>query len=133
VITAATRRLVRQRADGRCEFCRLRQIDEPFATYQLEHIIPKQHGGLDDDTNLALACGFCNRHKGPNLAGLDPADGALVALFNPRTQTWDDHFELVGANVQGRTACGRTTIRVLDMNDPERVALRATAQAADAE
>ena len=41
----ATRNLVRERAEGRCEYCRFRQDDEPFFRYQTEHIIAKQHGG----------------------------------------------------------------------------------------
>lgn len=72
---AATRRLVRQRANNRCEYCGLRQEDAPVATFHMEHIIPKQHGGSDDPGNLALACYHCNLHKGPNLASLDPDTG----------------------------------------------------------
>lgn len=56
MIGAATRRQVRERAGDRCEYCRIRQADEPFVTYQIEHVIPKQHGGTDDAGNLALAC-----------------------------------------------------------------------------
>ena len=33
MVAAATRRLVRQRAAHRCEYCRTRQLDEPFLTY----------------------------------------------------------------------------------------------------
>jgi hypothetical protein len=39
---AATRQLVWQRADGCCEYCRMRQEDEPFCRYHVEHIIPQQ-------------------------------------------------------------------------------------------
>ncbi len=30
---------------------------------EVDHIVPHSHGGGDDE-NLALACGWCNRHKG---------------------------------------------------------------------
>jgi hypothetical protein len=32
--------------------------------------------------NLALACCYCNRYKGPNLAGIDPQYGNIVSLFH---------------------------------------------------
>jgi hypothetical protein len=100
------------------------QADEPFFRYHVEHIIPAKHGGGDDEPNLALACPNCNLHKGANLAGLDPLDGSLSPLFHPRRQDWDEHFELIGITVVGRTATGRATVAVLNMNDPDRVALR---------
>jgi hypothetical protein len=58
------------------------------------------------------------------LSGVDPDTDAVVALFHPRTQRWDDHFAIVDYRVIGRTATGRATVRVLAMNDPDRVQLR---------
>jgi hypothetical protein len=58
----------------------------------VEHIVPKQHGGFDDPASLALACDRCNAHKGPNLTSIDPDTGAVVPLFHPRHDCWDDHF-----------------------------------------
>lgn len=75
--------------------------------------------------NLALACLRCNSHKGPNLAGIDPATGTLAVLFNPRRHKWSRHFRWDGAFLIGRTRIGRTTIVVLAMNDPVRIVLRA--------
>jgi hypothetical protein len=40
--------------------------------------------------------------------------------------TWDDHFVLSDVTIVGLTAMGRTTVRVLNMNDARRVRLRAT-------
>ena len=69
---------------------------------------------------------MCNRHKGPNLAGIDRAGSAsrLVPLFHPRRHKWDRHFRWNGALLVGRTPIGRVTVQVLAMNDPLRVALR---------
>ncbi len=120
---AATRRHVRERAGNRCEYCHIRQDDEPFITYQIEHVIPKQHGGTDDAGNLALACPQCNLHKGPNLAGIDPDTGIIEPLFNPRLQAWDEHFEARGPSLFGKTPTGRVTVRVLAMNEEARVDL----------
>lgn len=30
---------------------------------QIDHIVPVAHGGTEEEDNLALACGWCNRHK----------------------------------------------------------------------
>jgi HNH endonuclease len=128
---AATRRLVRQRAQGRCEYCRLPQAAQPFVTFHVEHIIARQHGGSDDPMNLCLACERCNAFKGPNVAGLDPATGHVEPLFNPRTQSWPDHFELRGALIVGLSPVGRTTLEVLAMNEGRRAQLRADLIARD--
>jgi hypothetical protein len=121
---AATQRLVWQRAGDRCEYCGLARDDFPMAPFHIEHIIPKKHGGADDPDNLALACHYCNLHKGPNLAGLDPAAGQLVPLFHPRREVWQDHFTRQGPVIVGLTPVGRVTVLVLDMNAPGRVQLR---------
>jgi hypothetical protein len=125
VIDAATRRQVRSRAENRCEYCGLSQEADRFFRFHVEHIVPKQHGGSDDRSNLALACHHCNLHKGPNLAGIDPHTGQMAPLFNPRTQRWEDHFELQGTWIVGRTPIGRATARVLAMNADEHRELRA--------
>ena len=89
-VDANLRRLVRERAENRCEYCGCHQDELPFVTFHVEHIIARQHGGADDESNLCLACHWCNFHKGPNLSTI--VDGELVPLFHPRLQRWDDHF-----------------------------------------
>jgi hypothetical protein len=119
----ATKDEVRQRAAGRCEYCHLpeAQVVTPF---QIEHVVAKQHRGQDTLGNLAFACLRCNLHKGPNLTGIDTKTKKIIKLFNPRRHKWERHFRWQGAVVVGKTAMGRTTVEVLAMNDPERVALR---------
>jgi hypothetical protein len=119
------RDLVCRRAGNRCEYCQLRQEHLPFTTFHVEHIIPRKHGGDDDPHNLALACDRCNAHKGSNLTGIDPDTGVIVPLFNPRLHRWEDHFVLADVTIVGLTAMGRTTVRVLNMNDSRRLRLRA--------
>jgi hypothetical protein len=121
---AATQEQVRRRADHRCEYCRLREADDPLFTFHIEHIVAKQHGGKDSLSNLALACHHDNLHKGPNLTGIDPVTKELTRLFNPRRHKWSRHFRWDGPVLVGRTAIGRTTVYVLGMNRPHRVALR---------
>ena len=72
-IPAALRRLVTERAGGRCEYCLMPQSASAFA-HEPDHIIPVQHGGKTEIGNLALACLRCNRHKGPNVGSFDPGE-----------------------------------------------------------
>ena len=57
----------------------------------LEHIIPLAKGGSNDEENLWLACPFCIGHKSNKTEERDPETGAAVAVFNPRTQRWQEH------------------------------------------
>ena len=66
----------------------------------------------------------CNRHKGANIASIDPVTGQLTSLFNPRIQTWSDHFVLIGAQITPLTPIGRVTARLLRLNDPQRLRVR---------
>jgi HNH endonuclease len=122
---AAVRERVRSRAGYRCEYCLLKQEHLPFASFQVEHSIPRKHGGDSDPTNLALACDRCNSHEGANLTGIDPETGEITALFNPRQHSWEEHFRLSDVIIVGLTAVGRTTMRVLNMHEERRLRLRA--------
>ncbi len=124
-----TRELTRQRADDRCEYCRLRQGHEPYHTFHVEHVVARQHRGADDLENLAWACHPCNLHKGTNLSGMDPDTNQVVRLFHPRRDRWEEHFALDASRIAGRTAAGRTTAWLLQMNSAERVELRSVLMA----
>ena len=117
------RDLVWRRARGLCEYCRLPSSVHPVP-FAADHVIASQHRGQTSADNLALACFRCNVHKGPNIAGVDPETGAIVPLFHPRRDRWEDHFRWRGAVLAGLTPSGRATLVVLAINDPTRVALR---------
>jgi hypothetical protein len=116
---------VRSRAGFRCEYCRVPDSVHPWP-FEIEHVVAEQHGGLTTLSNLAYACLQCNRHKGPNLAGIDRRTSRtkLVRLYNPRRHRWAYHFAWDGGRVVGRTPIGRVTVEVLALNDSLRVALR---------
>ena len=122
-VSAELRRLVSERAGGRCEYCRIHEADTVLGC-QLDHIISEKHDGPTSAANLAFACVFCNQHKGSDIASLDET-GALTPLFHPRTDDWGDHFAFDGPRLTGLTATGRATIRLLRMNTPERLVERA--------
>ena len=115
---------VRDRALGQCEYCGLPEQNSS-APFQIDHIIAEQHGGATVLSNLALACFACNHHKGPNLGGIDPRTGKKNWLFHPRRHNWSTHFAWDGVVLKGKTAIGRTTIAVLAINAPHRIAQRA--------
>jgi hypothetical protein len=100
------------------------QDDEASATITIDHIISKQHGGNDDLSVLALACWYCNTHKGSNLSAIDPETGRVVSLYNPRLERWCDHFSREGARIVGLTPEGRATARLLGMNRVARIEYR---------
>jgi HNH endonuclease len=122
-IPAALARQVWRRAARCCEYCCLSQDfdDSPF---EIDHIIPRKHGGATIARNLALSCYHDNRCKGYDISGLDPKTGRLMPLFHPRRQQWSRHFRWHGAYLIGRTPVGRVTVAVLELNDPLRVELR---------
>ena len=74
------RRLVFERACGKCEYCMMPSDSDPLA-FCIDHIIAQQHAGPTIESNLALSCFSCNTHKGPNITGLDPENGLLTRLF----------------------------------------------------
>lgn len=114
----AIRKLVASRADFRCEYCKKPEIIANFP-FHIEHIISRQHGGSDNLDNLAFACSWCNWKKGPNIATVLHEKGNLLPLFNPRTETWDDHFKIEEGAITGKTDIAKGTIQLLKMNTVE--------------
>jgi hypothetical protein len=116
-------RLVHERAGERCEYCRLPQTATRIRL-PVDHVIALKHGGPTHESNLALCCDRCNSFKGRNLTGIDPQTGLFTQLLHPRRDRWAEHFAWEGAMLVGLTDVGRTTISVLNINEPVRVALR---------
>ena len=122
-IPAALRALVHQRAGGCCEYCRIHE-DDVLAPHEPDHIVAEQHGGPTTADNLAFSCYHCNRHKGTNLASVDPATCQSVFLFHPRRDNWKEHFKLEGARIVPLTASGRATAALLNFNARARLEFR---------
>ncbi len=119
-MSRSQRQRVAERAQHRCEYCRYPE-NASLIAHQLDHIIPRQHGGGDELGNLALACALCNRSKGPNLASLDSETDGVVPLYNPRMQDWSAHFQLEAECIIGLTSTGRATAALLHFNDEARM------------
>lgn len=112
------RKLVRDTAENRCEYCQTLQ-EMTLATFHLDHIIPQASGGSSDFENLCLSCPFCNEFKAGKFRATDPQSGRQVQLFNPRRDRWLRHFRWSpdGTQLIGRTARGRATVVALRMNN----------------
>lgn len=124
-IPESTRQRVRDRAGQRCEYC-LSHQDFVMGRLQIDHVQPVAKGGLDTEDNLCLACELCNQHKWVKTQGPDPETGQHHALFNPRRQSWAEHFawRSDGVEILGLTACGRATVTALNLNDSLAVTVR---------
>lgn len=122
-ISPEQRNQVIQRANAQCEYCLLPD-NVSFYRHEIDHIIAEKHGGETHIDNLAYACWPCNRHKGSDLASIDPETKVLTALYNPRIQNWLDHFALEEAQILPLTAVGRVTVILLQINRIGRIEVR---------
>jgi 5-methylcytosine-specific restriction endonuclease McrA len=59
-VPAELRRLIRERAGHRCEYCLLHE-DDAFLPHEPDHIISVKHRGETNEGNLAWTCFVCNR------------------------------------------------------------------------
>lgn len=124
------REQVAARAKFCCEYCLIHEDAAAFP-HQVDHIISRKHDGKSLFENLAYACMLCNRHKGSDVAAIDPATEEVVRLYHPRSDQWADHFSQTWAIIQPLTKIGRATIRLLKLNTPERVMERAILGSSD--
>jgi len=53
----------------------------------VDHIIPRQHGGSDDDWNLQTLCVSCNSAKGGRFFNTSPTPLTLPGLISPKNDS----------------------------------------------
>jgi len=119
-LSPQVRQAVSDRAKGSCEYCQIHQ-DDLFLAFEIDHIISVKHGGGDEFENLAWACPHCNHHKGSDISTFLVNYDDLSPLFNPRKQKWEDHFQVVEGEITAKTREGSATIKLLRLNEPERL------------
>lgn len=118
-IPEALRREVASRAKYHCEYCRRLETDS-FIRYQTDHIISRKHGGLTVLENLAHSCPICNNAKGSDLSTVLDGEN-IIRLFHPRKDNWFEHFGIEDGFLIPITDIGAATIKLLKLNDFERV------------
>lgn len=69
---------------------------------------------------------MCNQNKGTDLGTYLPDSKRLVRLFNPKKDSWNSNFEVQDGVIIGKTNIGLATIKVLDLNNIDRIILRQT-------
>lgn len=116
-VPAELERRVREAAQHRCGYC-LGPQRIIGAHLHIDHIYPVAKGGSNDEENLWLACPLCNEHKSDKTEAMDHETGEYVSLFNPRRQSWYEHFRWAedGWQIVGLTPTGRATVAALHMN-----------------
>ena len=77
-MAASLPQIVRDRAAGRCEYCRLPQA-ATSVPFEIDHIISRKHHGPMIASNLANACWYCNTFKGSDISGLARFTYGLLA------------------------------------------------------
>ena len=124
-IPIAIQRAVIALSQGYCEYC---VVPSDYSTdfFNFDHIQPTSQKGTSELGNLARTCGICNGYKHDKTKATDPLTQQICRLFHPRQDKWKDHFEWSkdGLRIIGKTAIGRTTIDLLQVNRKSNINLR---------
>jgi HNH endonuclease len=116
-IALELRRRIARQGRYRCGYC-LSSEKIIGMTMTIDHLIPESLGGPTEEENLWLACSACNGRKGNRISARDLQTGEVVPFFNPRKQSWDQHFEWseTGTRILAKTPTGRVTVKALALN-----------------
>lgn len=120
-IPESLRKLVIDRAQNRCEYCKIFAIYS-YLSFHIEHIISVKHGGQSISNNLAYSCPICNLNKGSDIATILSSPITPVRFFNPRIDNWHTHFKIeLSGLIFPLTEIGEATIKILDFNHPDSI------------
>jgi len=124
-VTKEVKNIVYKRAKACCEYC-FSQSRYSTQSFSIDHIIPISKGGDASLNNLALSCQGCNNHKYNKLLVIDPLTFDEVLLYNPRLNSWKDHFHWSYdySLILGITKIGRATVEELRLNRKGLINLR---------
>jgi len=125
-ISEAVQNQVGQRANFLCEYCHASEQWQ-YVSFTVDHVIPITKGGTNSIDNLALACFHCNRQKSDKLKAFDEQSLSEVFLFNPRTESWQEHFIWSKDTllIIGLIAIGRAAVAELAFNRARIINIRA--------
>lgn len=119
-ISESLRQKIAIRANYCCEYCKISENDT-FYGFQIDHIISMKHGGQSNYENFAYACFLCNSNKGSDIGTILLPNKKYVPLFNPRIDIWEEHFYLEIGFFYAQTDIGEGTIKILKLNDIDRI------------
>ena len=116
-------RAIRQRADGKCEYCRIPQFAFPLP-FQIDHIIAEQHGGQSVANNLVWRVRVATGIKALTLLDLIRSRAKSSVSFIRERISGASISNSNGALIVGKTSIGHVTVQVLSMNDYDLLLLR---------
>jgi hypothetical protein len=110
---------------SQCVYCRLPDGVKGPDSFEVDHYRPRsQFPELASSyANLFYACNVCNRRKGP----FWPSEQLRKAgqfIPNPCDHNMFQHLRYRGVQVEAKSAAGEVTIKLLGLNDAERVDFR---------
>jgi hypothetical protein len=116
-VSERLREQVSQADHNRCTYCQTSEANCGIPL-TIDHIQPISKDGATSFENLCLACRACNEFKAALTEVTDPLTGETVPIFNPRTQSWSEHFRWSAdaTRIELLTTNGRATIITLRMN-----------------
>ena len=71
--------------------------------------------------NLAYCCPICNANKGSDIGTILHDEDTFVRLFHPRKHDWFGHFEVIEGVFYPKTMIAEATIKVLNLNELNRI------------
>lgn len=83
------------RDENRCQYC---GVQYARSELNLDHIIPRSHGGTSTWENVVCSCLRCNRKKG----GRTPREAGLKLLRPPRRPKWTPIMSLTMSEIRHR-------------------------------
>lgn len=124
-IPTALREAVVLRASKCCEYCKSQDKYSP-TFFTIDHVLPESMDGTSDFENLAYACFLCNRLKSNKLRAFDAITEKWVSLFNPRQNSWNEHFAWNedATKIIGISIIGRCTVNEIKLNRAKLVEYR---------
>lgn len=123
-IAEITRSFVAERANFKCEYCRISD-ENTFFAFHIDHIISLKHSGSSSTDNLAYSCQICNLNKGSDIATFINDVPEPIRFYNPRTDNWSDHFMITSSGfLQALTQIATATVKILNLNHPDSITER---------
>jgi hypothetical protein len=122
MVSQALRESIRALYDFRCGYCGVAEI-ESGGPLEIDHFLPRSHGGKDTLDNLVYACPICNRFKGDYWPV--PEASPDLMLLHPKQDDLSAHIgSLSNGRLIGLTKRGWFHIQRLRLNRAQLIELR---------
>jgi hypothetical protein len=122
MVSQTLRESIRELYDFRCGYCGVTET-ESGGQLEIDHFLPRSHGGKDTVDNLVYACPTCNRLKGDYWPV--PEASPDLMLLHPQQDDLSAHIgSLPDGRLIGLTKRGWFHIQRLRLNRAQLIELR---------